>query len=274
MNDEKKDTSTGNKEIGARLRALRDAKKQSQKDVSEILGVTQAAYGKFEAGDRDLSTKYCIKLADYFGVTCDYILRGVDAPYVDMCRVTDLTQESINALKSYKQDWKTTVQAFIRQKPVHYEAVEKLKEISLKTGYPVRRNADNETLEIINEIDSENDLYFKLQEKTRVDVYKTIVLNSVIQDDSFLTNIAKAAFRAGSAYRREQRQSHTALEEIEISNTTCDDQIFSARYVAGQLFGQFFVALYEKYFATVSNIAFYREMKLRETEGSDHAEKE
>ena len=86
-------------EIGCRLKALREKAKKTQKDIASVLGVTPAAYGKIEAGERGLSSEYCVQLADYYGVTCDYLLRGVSSENIDICRRTDLEQETIESLE-------------------------------------------------------------------------------------------------------------------------------------------------------------------------------
>ena len=92
-----------NQEIGCRLKALRERKGETQKEISNVLNVTPAAYGKIEAGDRGLSSEYCIQLADYFGVTCDYILRGISSENIDICERTDLDQVTIELLEKYKE---------------------------------------------------------------------------------------------------------------------------------------------------------------------------
>lgn len=86
-------------QTGNRLRRLREDKSISQQEMADMLGFgTQAAYGKLEGGDVALHPRQCIMLADYFGVTCDYILRGIDAENVDVCHRTGLTQETFETL--------------------------------------------------------------------------------------------------------------------------------------------------------------------------------
>lgn len=97
-----------NQEIGCRLKKLREENGKTQKEISNVLNVTPAAYGKIEAGDRGLSSEYCIQLADYFGVTCDYILRGVSSENIDICSRTGLEQETISVLENNMQRMKKT----------------------------------------------------------------------------------------------------------------------------------------------------------------------
>lgn len=85
-------------EISTRLIHLRKEKGLTQKEIAEKLGIERTAYAKVEIGERRLSSEYCIALADLFGVTCDYILRGVSAENVDFASKTGLTEESIRTL--------------------------------------------------------------------------------------------------------------------------------------------------------------------------------
>lgn len=57
-----------------RLKEIREIKGKTQKDVANHLGRTVTAYANYEAGRRDLDTETLLALADYFGVTTDYIL--------------------------------------------------------------------------------------------------------------------------------------------------------------------------------------------------------
>ena len=58
---------------GTRLRELRKAKKVSQLDVANYLGIERASYSAYELGV-SRPVRYIDKLAVYFGVSTDYIL--------------------------------------------------------------------------------------------------------------------------------------------------------------------------------------------------------
>lgn len=60
--------------LAERLKPLRKAKKQTQKDMAERLEVTERHYQKIEYGHINISATTLIKLADYFQVTTDYLL--------------------------------------------------------------------------------------------------------------------------------------------------------------------------------------------------------
>lgn len=56
------------------LKELRKQKGLNQKDVADFLGITQQAYQKYEQGTSEMSGSTICKLADYYGVTTDYLL--------------------------------------------------------------------------------------------------------------------------------------------------------------------------------------------------------
>lgn len=65
-----------NLEVAARIKWLRKNTSMSQADVAEKIGIKQAGYGKIENGEVQLSSEYCVILAELFSVSCDFILRG------------------------------------------------------------------------------------------------------------------------------------------------------------------------------------------------------
>lgn len=90
--------------IGLRIAKLREEKGLSQRQLADELKkiglkVRRETVTQWENGSRDLKTEYTIKLAEFFGVTCDYILLGIDSENVSISRVTGLTNESVNSLK-------------------------------------------------------------------------------------------------------------------------------------------------------------------------------
>ena len=85
--------------IGERIAHLRKVKGISQRDLANAMYVKREVVTHWEVGDRDLKTEYTIKLADYFGVTCDYLLRGIQSENVDVAKVTGLNNKSIENIK-------------------------------------------------------------------------------------------------------------------------------------------------------------------------------
>ncbi len=57
-----------------RVKPLRKAKKVTQKQMAELLNCTEQHYQKIEYGNVNVPATTVIFLADYFGVSADYLL--------------------------------------------------------------------------------------------------------------------------------------------------------------------------------------------------------
>lgn len=56
------------------MKELREDCDLSQSEVAKILNCSQTCYSKYELGQREIPIRTLCKLADYYGVTTDYIL--------------------------------------------------------------------------------------------------------------------------------------------------------------------------------------------------------
>lgn len=61
-----------------RIRDLREDNDLSQKQLSQILGMSQTGYSKYETGENDIPTQILIKLALYYNTSVDYLLGLTD----------------------------------------------------------------------------------------------------------------------------------------------------------------------------------------------------
>lgn len=61
-----------------RLKGLREDKDLLQKDIADILNVTQVAYSCYEIGRRQIPIDALIKLSRFYNVSVDYILGLTD----------------------------------------------------------------------------------------------------------------------------------------------------------------------------------------------------
>ncbi|MDR2558144.1 MAG: helix-turn-helix domain-containing protein [Oscillospiraceae bacterium] len=68
------------KNFQERLKILRKEKKQYQKDIAEILNITERQYNRYETGRTDLPMSKLIFLADFFDVSLDYLVGRCDNP--------------------------------------------------------------------------------------------------------------------------------------------------------------------------------------------------
>ena len=62
--------------IGKNLAILRKKFRYSRKDIAELLGVNEMTVGVYERGEKNPSIPKLIKLADYFAVSLDDLIRG------------------------------------------------------------------------------------------------------------------------------------------------------------------------------------------------------
>lgn len=60
--------------FGNTITYLRKEKNISQKQASEDLGISQALLSHYEKGIRECGLSFVVKLADYYNVSCDYLL--------------------------------------------------------------------------------------------------------------------------------------------------------------------------------------------------------
>lgn len=60
--------------LGAQIKALRKEKGVAQREMAQLLGMTLRNYQRIEHGDINLQALTLCALADYFGVTTDYLL--------------------------------------------------------------------------------------------------------------------------------------------------------------------------------------------------------
>lgn len=63
-----------------RLRDLREDRDLKQTDVAALLGIRQTVYSRYERGYQNLPLEHLLALADYYGVSTDYILGRTDNP--------------------------------------------------------------------------------------------------------------------------------------------------------------------------------------------------
>ena len=57
-----------------RIRDMREDADLKQKDLAEYLKCTQVCYSSYENGRRNIPVEVVVKLADYYGVSVDYLL--------------------------------------------------------------------------------------------------------------------------------------------------------------------------------------------------------
>ena len=67
-----------NKLFGARLRELRSERKETQRDLAELLGVKQNQIGEMENGRKASTFARLAMLCEHYNVSADYLLGLTD----------------------------------------------------------------------------------------------------------------------------------------------------------------------------------------------------
>ncbi len=63
-----------------RLRDLREDRDLLQKDIAEMLGISQTVYSRYERGYQTIPVIHLLVLADFYRTSTDYILGRTNDP--------------------------------------------------------------------------------------------------------------------------------------------------------------------------------------------------
>ena len=96
--------------VGERLRELRKSKDLTQAQVAEGINCTPAAYNRYETGELQPPTDTLAKLADFFGVSVDYLMGR--APISDSA-LSDYEKELIKKLRSLPESVREDAMDFL-----------------------------------------------------------------------------------------------------------------------------------------------------------------
>ena len=58
-----------------RIRDLREDTDKSQKDIAQLLGISQQYYSEYEKGNRTIPIVHLITLAKFYNTSIDYLVR-------------------------------------------------------------------------------------------------------------------------------------------------------------------------------------------------------
>ncbi|MBE6783097.1 MAG: helix-turn-helix transcriptional regulator [Ruminococcaceae bacterium] len=65
------------------LKSIREDNDIRQRDIAEILNVSQNTYSQYETGAIALTAEILLKLADYYNVSVDYLLDRTNNPEIN-----------------------------------------------------------------------------------------------------------------------------------------------------------------------------------------------
>lgn len=66
--------------LAARLKELREGRRIYQREMAEMLGLTVRGYQCYETDDSEPKLETLVAIADYFGVSIDYLVGRTDVP--------------------------------------------------------------------------------------------------------------------------------------------------------------------------------------------------
>ena len=69
-----------NKKIGGLIAAQRKEMELTQKELGEAINLPQRTYSSYETGGRMIPPEVLCALADFYGVSVDYLLRRTNIP--------------------------------------------------------------------------------------------------------------------------------------------------------------------------------------------------
>lgn len=90
----------GTKVFSDRLRGLRDLNSISQRQVANVLGISQAGYQCYESGTKMPVAAKLPTLADFFNVSIDYLFGRTDEPQLPDKETLALARQ----LQAYRQN--------------------------------------------------------------------------------------------------------------------------------------------------------------------------
>lgn len=85
-------------DFGENLKQLRKGRKLTQKDFGAKVGLSKAVVSKYENGMGYPSFDVLVRIAQYFGVTTDYLLGVARGKTIDVSELTDSQIATIHQL--------------------------------------------------------------------------------------------------------------------------------------------------------------------------------
>ena len=94
------------KEVGARLKALRESIKISQVKIGELIGLKQSSINRYEQGQVEAPYKVLLWYANYFDVSMDYIFGRCEKP---QGKLYNYEPETFRKKLEDKEEWENFV---------------------------------------------------------------------------------------------------------------------------------------------------------------------
>ncbi|MDQ0175379.1 helix-turn-helix domain-containing protein [Bacillus chungangensis] len=123
--------------FGMRLAKLREESGLSKKEISMKLGFTANVFGTYEREERRPTLETLVKMADFFHVSLDYLIRGQEYQYqnnafnndIHSLVIRELMDKGIKPYFLQDEKWKLLSEADIQELENHFEWVVKKAEM-------------------------------------------------------------------------------------------------------------------------------------------------
>lgn len=89
-------------EVGKRISDLLTEKNMTQRELANVIGVTEVTIGRYVNGTREPKGSILSDIAKALGVTTDYLL-GIDIKTIAAHHEEDWTEEELNEIEKFKQ---------------------------------------------------------------------------------------------------------------------------------------------------------------------------
>lgn len=87
-----------------KLKELRENAKKNQLEIANFLNITQGTYGKYERGDLKIDLTSLTKLADYYGVSLDYLCDHETKGVIDLSSFSELKKGCVYVLEKLSEN--------------------------------------------------------------------------------------------------------------------------------------------------------------------------
>lgn len=114
---EKDDLEKQLQEIGSRIRALRKKNGITQLELADKVGCSETHLSNIETGSAKMGVDIAIRIAEYFGVTTDWILRAINPELTDKigANMAELLSDCSPSEREYYEDMLGSIKVVSRK---------------------------------------------------------------------------------------------------------------------------------------------------------------
>lgn len=126
-----------------RIKELRQKKKLTQKELAKELGLTQSVIGRYEQGDISPRPDKWQKMADFFGVSVDY-LKGAWSKSEVLKLIQDCYIENLDYISELEKDKKDIIKQVVAtfKKESYSDILDGVKELATESPQKIFKNIE------------------------------------------------------------------------------------------------------------------------------------